>query len=110
MVKDIISFDDFIKLDLRVGRILECARKEGSEKLLRSVVDFGVEGKRVVLSGIAAFYQPEELVGKDFVFLVNLAPRKIMGEDSQAMLLCVDGEKYVPLSPFETVKIGSKIA
>ena len=91
-MKPIIQYDDFAKLDLRVGEVLNCVAKEGSEKLLRLTVDFGKEGTRNILSGIAQWYKPEELIGKQFIFVLNLAPRRMMGEDSEGMILAADGE------------------
>lgn len=89
-MKPIITFEDFAKLDLRVGEITKCEKKEGSEKLLRMTVDFGTEGKRNILAGLAAWYEPDALVDKQFIFIINLAPRKMMGEESQGMLLAAD--------------------
>ncbi len=108
-MKPTITFDDFAKLDLRVGTINECVRKEGSEKLLRLTVDFGEEGIRNILSGIAPWYQPEELVGKQFIFVINLEPRKLMGEESQGMILAADGEKPLPLKIDDQVPPGTSI-
>lgn len=90
-MKPTITFDDFAKLDLRVGTVTACEEKEGSEKLLRLTVDFGDE-KRTILSGIKKWYAPESLVGKQFVFVFNLAPRKMMGEESQGMILAADSD------------------
>lgn len=98
-MKSIVSFDDFAKLDLRVGKVKNCVKKEGSEKLLRLTVDFGDEGERNILSGIAPWYKPEDLINKEFVFILNLQPRKIMGEESQGMILAADGKKPLPLKP-----------
>jgi methionyl-tRNA synthetase len=108
-MKDLITIDDFAKLDLRVGLIKQCERKEGSEKLLRLTVDFGEEGVRNIFSGIAAWYQPEELTGKQFIFILNLQPRKMMGEESQGMLLAAEGEKPLPLKASEETTPGATI-
>jgi methionine--tRNA ligase beta chain len=111
-MKSIITFDDFSKLDLRVGKVVHCERKEGSEKLLRLKVDFGEEGERNILSGLAQWYQPEDLVDKEFIFIINLEPRKIMGEESQGMILAADAaqaEKPVPLKPKSKVPAGAPI-
>src|SRR5205814_1398799 len=98
-MKPIVPFSDFEQLDLRVGKIINCEHKDGSNKLLRLTVDFGEEGKRNILSGIAEFYKPEELVGKSFVFIINIEPRKIMGEESQGMILAADAKIPLPLKP-----------
>ena len=81
-----IGFDDFEKIKLRVARVVACERVEKSEKLLKFRLSLGEE-ERTVLSGIAKFHDPEELVGKKLILLANLAPRKIMGIESQGMLL-----------------------
>lgn len=105
-MKALIKFDDFAKLDLRIGKVKECANKEGSEKLLRLKVDFGEEGVRNILSGIAAFYKPDELIDGEFLFIINLEPRKLMGEMSEGMLLCANYDKPVPLTTFEKTTPG----
>lgn len=97
LMKPVITFDDFAKIDLRVGTVVTCEEKEGSEKLLRLTVDFGEEGTRTILSGIKKWYTPENLVGKQFVFVFNLAPRRMMGEESQGMILAADGEENTPI-------------
>ncbi len=108
-MKPIVTYEEFAKLDLRVGEIIDCVRKEGSGKLLRLTVDFGEEGKRNILSGIYPHYKPEVIKGKQFVFVINLEPRKIMGEESQGMILCADDEKPVPLQPETKVTPGTNI-
>jgi len=96
-MKPVVTYEDFVKLDIRVGTIVKCEKKEESEKLLRLTVDFGDEGERNVLSGIAEWYKPEELLNKQFVFIINLKPRKLMGELSEGMILAADSEKPLPL-------------
>ncbi len=108
-MKPIITYEDFAKLDLRVGTIVNCEDKEGSEKLLRLTVDFGEGGTRTILSGIKKWYQPEALIGKQFVFVFNLAPRMMMGEESQGMLLAADGKKPLPIKPKSKVPPGIAI-
>jgi methionyl-tRNA synthetase len=108
-VKPLITFSDFDKLDLRVGKIINCEQKEGSNKLLRLIVDFGEEGQRNILSGIAQFYSPEQLIGKSFVFIINLEPRKLMGEESQGMILAADGKTPLPLKPLRKAAPGVNI-
>ena len=82
----IIARDDFEKVQMRVARVLDCQRVEKSEKLLKFRLSLGDE-ERTVLSGIAKFHNPEDLIGKNLILLANLAPRKIMGIESQGMLL-----------------------
>lgn len=84
-----IVFDDFAKLDLRVGTILEAEAVPKSKKLLKFLIDDGFE-KRIILSGIAEHYSPEEMVGKQVTFVANLAPRKMMGTESQGMILMAE--------------------
>src|SRR3989339_889675 len=88
-----ISIDDFKKVEIRVGEILSVERVEGSDKLLKLKVNFGAElGERQVLSGIAAYFPDEQvLVGKRYPFVTNLAPRKMMGMESQAMIMATGG-------------------
>lgn len=83
---DQIKYDDFAKVEFLVGEIKEAVEVEGSEKLLRLQVDFGEENLRTVFSGIKKWYKPEEIVGKKTVFVTNISSRKIMGEESQAMI------------------------
>ena len=108
-MKPNITYDDFVKLDLRVGTVISCVEKEGSDKLLRLTVDFGEEGTRNILSGIKQWYKPSDLTDKQFVFVFNLAPRKMMGEESEGMILAADGKKPQPLKPKGKVPAGSKI-
>ena len=108
-MSEIISIDDFKKVEITIGEILSAERIEGSEKLLKLKVNFGTE-ERQVLSGIAAFYpEPGALVGKRVPFVTNLAPRMMMGLESQAMILAV-GDSPETFSLFETKAApGSKV-
>lgn len=104
-----INFEDFKKLQIRIGLIVEAEGVEGTDKLLKLQVDFGDE-KRQIVSGIAEFYAPEKLVGKQFPFVVNLEPRIIRGVESQGMILGItDGEKVVLLKPQKKVSPGSNV-
>jgi methionyl-tRNA synthetase len=106
-----VSFDDFSKMDIRIGKILKAERVEKSKKLLKFQVDTGID-TRTVLSGIAEHFTPEEMLGKQVTLLVNLAPRKIMGFESQGMILTAadkDGKLRL-LQPSESVAPGSKIS
>lgn len=105
-----ISFDDFLKVQLRVGKILSAESIEGSNKLLKLSVDFAEDSPRQVLSGIAKTFQPDQLVGKSFVFVINLEPRKIMDMESQAMILAAsDEEGLVLFSPTREIKEGAEL-
>jgi methionyl-tRNA synthetase len=86
------SFDDFSKMDIRVGTILEAERVPKTDKLLKLVIDTGID-KRTVVSGIAGSYKPEEIIGQQVSILVNLAPRKIKGIESQGMILMAENNK-----------------
>jgi methionine--tRNA ligase beta chain len=106
---DIISFDDFKKLDIRIGKIVSAESVEGSDKLLKLGVDFGTETRQVI-AGIAQFYAPEALIGKECPFAYNLAPRTLKGLESQGMILCPSGENGpVLLHPDKEVPPGSII-
>ncbi|MEI8067650.1 MAG: methionine--tRNA ligase subunit beta [Candidatus Shapirobacteria bacterium] len=89
---DQIKYDDFAKVEFMVGEIKEAKKIEESDKLIRMVVDFGEEKERVIFSGIAKSYNPEELIGKKTVFVTNVKPRKIMGEESEAMIFAASAE------------------
>lgn len=88
---DTISFDDFTKVDLRVGKVLEASIPENSEKLIKLLVDFGAE-QRTIFTGMQTWYEPEFFHNKSFIFVYNLEPKKMMGEESQGMLLAVHAE------------------
>ena len=85
-----ISFAEFQNLDLRIGRVLQAERIPESRNLIRMKVDLGGKEVRNILAGIAEWYPPKELVNKSFIFVVNLEPKKMMGEESQGMILCAD--------------------
>ena len=106
-----VSFDDFSKMDIRIGKIVKAERVEKSKKLLRLQVDTGIN-IRTVMSGIAEFFSPEEVLNKQVTILVNLAPRKIMGVESQGMILMAsdkDGTLRL-LQPSELVLPGSMVS
>jgi methionine--tRNA ligase beta chain len=89
--KQNISYPDFEKLDLRVGTVLSADLPEWSKKLIRYRVDFGAEiGERTIFSGVRAWYTPEDLIGKQFAFVVNLEPKKMGDEESQGMMFMAD--------------------
>ncbi len=110
-VKPEVSFDDFEKLDIRVGHILNCEKVKKSKKLLKFTIDDGTGTERTICSGIAAYYEPEDLIGKDVLFVANFAPRKMMGIESQGMILSAvnfDGSLNVT-SLLGKVKPGSQV-
>lgn len=103
-----IQFEDFKKLDLRVAKILQAENVEGSDKLLKLQVDLGDE-KRQLVSGIAKFYQPEDLVGKQIIIIANLEPRIIFGLESQGMLLAAGDSQAILLTLDQEVPPGTRI-
>ena len=110
-IKKNIPFEDFEKLDIRVGHIIKCEKVKKSKKLLQFTIDDGSGVERTILSGIAAYYEPEQLTGKDVLFVANFAPRKMMGIESQGMILSAvnfDGSLSVTTTMGE-VKPGSQV-
>ncbi len=110
-IKPEVSFDDFEKLDIRVGHILNCEKVKKSKKLLKFTIDDGSGVERTICSGIAAYYEPEQLIGKDVLFVANFAPRKMMGIESQGMILSAvnfDGSLNIT-SLLGKVKPGSQV-
>lgn len=105
-----INFEDFQKVDLRVGKIIEAEKVDGSDKLLKLLVDLGLEiGQRQIIAGIQQFYAPEDLVGREIVVAVNLEPRVLCGLESQGMLLAANDNGPVLLMPDKEVAPGVKI-
>lgn len=106
-----IAFPDFDKIDIRVAKILEAEKVKKSKKLLKLIVDTGID-QRTVLSGIAQYYKPEDIIGKQVCILVNLAPRKMMGTESQGMILMAEDHdgKLTFVKPEDTVQNGSQIS
>lgn len=109
MIKPDISYDDFAKLDLRVGKVMDATLPEWSEKLIRYEVDFGEEvGKRIMFSGIRAYVKLEEMIGKKYVFVINMAYKKMGPEESQGMMTMADSESGAVLIPVpDEVEIGT---
>ncbi|MEA2089691.1 MAG: methionine--tRNA ligase [Thermoproteota archaeon] len=105
-----IPFKEFQKLDMRVGKIVEAKRISGSRNLIKMMVDFGVENRQSV-AGLLEWYQPEELVGKKYAFLLNLERKKFMGVESQCMIFAAEDGKgnVVLVAPEKDVEVGSGI-
>ena len=105
-----ISFDEFQKLDIRVGRIIDANQIQGSRNLIRMIVDFGTE-KRQAVAGLLQWYKPENLLGKKCAFILNLQRRKMMGVESQCMIFAAEDDKgnVVVLQPEKDIAEGSKI-
>jgi len=109
---DPINFEDFTKIDFRVGKVIKAENIEGADTLMRLKVDFGPLGERTILSGIKKWYQPKDLKGKNYIFVYNLEPKKMMGEDSQGMIMAAEdesGENCVLLVPDDDIAPGTRV-
>ncbi len=114
---DTITFEDFKKIEIKMGKVISCEKVENADKLLKLQVDFGPAEQdsieritRQIISGIAESYAPEELVGKTLPFVVNLEYRKFKGEESQGMLVAIDSDsKTILLEPSGEVKPGAQV-
>ena len=104
------TFDDFMKLDIRVGKVLECSKVKKADKLLQFKIDEGMGG-RTIVSGIAKFYEPADLIGKEVCFIANFPPRKLKGIESQGMILSAEDAdgRLVVIGPQGEVKPGVKV-
>jgi len=105
----VITYDDFSKLDMKVAKVISVEKIPGKSKIVKGVIDLGDEKRDVIIGG-AEYYQPEELIGKIVISLVNLEPRKIAGIESGAMLLAADlNDKPFWLTVNEDVPLGTRI-
>ena len=105
-----VQFDDFAKLDIRIGTVVAAEMVPDADKLIKCTVDFGELGTRTIVSGIATWKRPEELVHKQFPYVVNLAPRVLRGVESKGMLLAAsDDQGVVLLAPAREVPPGTKL-
>jgi len=106
-----ISFDDFKKLDIKIGEVMSAERVPDTDKLIHLMVDVGEEENRQIVSGIAEYAEPDTLVGKKFPFIVNLEPRVIRGLESNGMILAIssDDGSFSFLEPSSDVSAGSSI-
>ncbi len=108
--KEYITIDDFAKIDIRVGEVLSVSVVEGADKLYILSVDLGEEKPRQILSGIREFVEDVDLVGKQFPFITNLAPRMLRGYESQGMILAGSDEHGLALfNPSKTLKNGTRL-
>lgn len=105
-----ISFDEFLKLNMRIGKVVEAEHIVGSKNLIRMKVDFGFEEKQSV-AGLLQYYKPEELVNKKYAFVLNLQKRKFKGVESQCMVLAAEDDKgnVILIKPEKDIEIGSRI-
>lgn len=104
-----ISFSEFQNLDLRIGKVLQAERMPESRNLIRMQVDLGEKEPRTILVGIAEWYSPEDLVDKSFIFVANLEPKKMMGEESQGMILCGDVDGKAVIIPVSDLPPGTVV-
>jgi methionyl-tRNA synthetase len=115
IIKFMVDFQDFKKLDLRVAKILQAEKVENSDKLLKIQIDLGEQpedGRRQIIAGIGKVYSPEELIDKTIIVIANLEPKVILGLESQGMLLAAEDEETgepILLTPDRLVAVGSKI-
>ena len=111
---DTVSFEDFVKLDLRVARVLEVSDHPNADKLIVLQIDLGPLGRRQIVAGLKQYYpDPQYLVGKDLVVVVNLAPRAMRGQMSQGMLLAAssdDHQRVIILTTDQPIEPGSKVS
>ncbi len=105
-----ISFAEFQKFDMRVGKVVEANQIPGSRNLIRMIIDFGKE-KRQAVAGLLQWYEPENLIGKKYAFILNLQRRKFMGVESQCMILAAEDDKgnVVCLQPEKDIAVGSEV-
>ena len=105
-----VTFEDFLKLELKVGTVLEAGEIEGSEKLLKLMVDLGEDKPRQILAGVRKWYKPEDFIGKQVIVVANLAPKVMLGLESQGMILAAScDDSPVFLTPSKKVPPGSCI-
>lgn len=106
-----INFDEFKKVEIKVGKIIDAVKVEKADRLLKLEVDFG-DHKRQIVSGIAESYDPNVLIGKSTIFVANLEPRKIMGIESNGMILAAHGENDLPILffPDKEIKPGKEVS
>lgn len=107
--KDFVDFEDFEKLDIRVGKVIECEKVKKSKKLLRFLLEVGSE-QRQILSGIAQYHEPEEFIGKNVLFIANFKPRKMMGLESNGMILSAEFEgQLTALTTLKDIQSGAEV-
>lgn len=111
MIKGSVDFADFQKLDCRIGKVKQADMVEGSTNLIKLFVDLGIEfGDRQIITGIAKWYTPKDLINKKFIFVVNLEPKKMMNIESQGMILCADtGTKAVLIPVNKKIPVGTLV-
>ncbi len=109
MAEKIVSYEEFSKMDLRIGKVVKAEPVQGSRNLVKMLIDIGGENRQAV-AGIAQYYNPKDLEGKNVAIIANLQPRKMFGLESNVMILAAEDDKTVSiLLPDRPVKTGSKI-
>lgn len=110
-MKDLIAYDDFGKLDIRVGQVVSADLPEWSTKLIRYVMDFGPEiGQRTLFSGIREWIKPEDIIGKKYPVIINMTPKKMGDEESQGMMIMADtDEKPILLEVSQAIEVGTVV-
>lgn len=111
MTEGIVSFDEWCKLDLRVGQIVKVEDIENADKLYKLTIDLGDFGKRIVCAGLKEYYNKNDLLDKRIILFVNLTPRKMRGIESQGMILAADDDNgnVVLIAPEDEIELGSKV-
>ncbi len=109
MNNEFIGIDEFKRMDLRIGLVKSAEKIPGSEKLIKLTVDLGELGERQIIAGLAKWYKPEDFVGKYIVVVANLKPKKLMGFESQGMLLATDTDPPVIIVAEKPVKPGARL-
>lgn len=105
-----ITIDEFAKVEMRVGKVVKAEEVEKSEKLIRLTVDFGEFGQRIIFTGVRTYgYVPADFADKQFLFVINIPYRKMMGEESQGMILAVDGPDKPIFISGEGMPLGAKV-
>lgn len=108
-MKDTITYEDFVKLDIRIAKVVAAEEIEDADKLLKLTLDVGDLGERTVAAGIKQWYQPEDLIGKLVPYLANLEPRKLKGIESQGMLVAAGSDEAILLHPDREVSPGEVV-
>jgi methionine--tRNA ligase beta chain len=108
-MKPTVTYEDFVKLDIRIATIIAAEPIEGADKLLKITLEVGELGERTIAAGIKPWYSPEELIGKQVPYLANLAPRTLRGIESQGMLLAAGADEAILLHPDSKVAPGTAI-
>lgn len=109
-ISPVIKFEDFAKVDLRVGQIISAEKVTGSDKLLKLLLDEGLENKRQIIAGLGKSYEAGELIGEQVVFVANLEPRKLMGLESAGMIVAVGAPEAKLIKPDQAVANGSRLS